>query len=781
MLVFLALLLKHFDGKYGTRARPPLPAAPADVEAHPPRGAPAWVKIRYDDLIDREIITHSGKTVGRRLQEIARSGRGRADRGIAELQPYLEPFSSVCNDVVSAAGPPDSTPYRTVAADYPAGSRQPAWAAMVREGIFQLFVAGGKARLFLKGEDPGRLLERMMSVVRHPLGKAMETAGVDRLTLEVYAFRNDYASRTIHLDIHPHIVDISRVSLVPGKRDLALTRLEEFFNQGVTLEAAGFDGEGHFSLYGSPSTHPTLAGSPQSLEDFAVVYRSVFHNGGNAPYISLDRHEDNRYAKVNFGGFLEDTRIGSVVLEADKLFKTLCTGLDPNTRQPVREGVLAAIPDFRTGAERGLRDKVAGYSEIRYWFYPDRIQTVTDGSLGVVRNWQFTADAERMDRKVALGRDQRETIDHLNRNYDRYAAVFPAYRELDTVGRMMAIANWLLRSGAGDRVDLDALLSVELSAFRTPRRTRKLLAVTAEATPGEAVKDPGAAQRTVYCLDDLLDGWKPSASDREMLDAATRHFSGMRAPGFPPSRAAKEHASVEAGSARIRELEARLKALGTAIVREHGSNGRGGDNEARRIRSMAEEYRSLEAAYDNAVAAYNRSLEGLRRIGYGTDFLVSIGGGIDLRPRDFARPLNVPDSPLIRRIRHSKEVIRSSPSGAGEPLGAASPRPGAATAERPPSDAGKGGVEATKTEKTVREKPPREKSVKERGNVERDRTPSGGREAGSGGGPAAPVRKEVVVRTPAYPGEIVAIGEFSAGGTIVLRRGKSPSAPEPGK
>ena len=35
-----------------------------------------------------------------------------------------------------------------------------------------------------------------------------------------------------------------------------------------------------------------------------------------------------------------------------------------------------------------------------------------------------------------------------------------------------------------------------------------------------------------------------------------------------------------------------------------------------------------------------------------------------------------------------------------------------------------------------------------------------------------PGRKEVVVATSAYPTEILATGDFSQGGTIILRRGK---------
>ncbi|MCX5822870.1 MAG: hypothetical protein NTY86_05015 [Deltaproteobacteria bacterium] len=385
-------------------------------------------------------------------------------------------------------------PYLNVVADYPAGSRQPAWATLFREGQYLLFVGDRKARLFLKGKSPVKLFNGYYSVIRHPLREALATTGAGKMTVEVYAFENDYTSRTISLDLNPHILEVDANQLGPKSKPLPLADLADFFNRGITLEAAEIDGKADFYLYGTPSERQTIATRSQSLEDFAVVYRSMFHYGYNAPYISLGRHEDNRYAKVNFGGFLEDTGVGSVVLEADKLFKTMSTGLDPNTRAFIKGRIVQEVPSFLTEDERSLnegRGKEKGRMQIRYWFYPDHIRCATDGHLGVVERFQLFADAERMDTKVTLGRAQRDTIDHLNQNFAVYAKALPTYRELNTVGRMMAIVTWLQQNSGRNQIDLDALLSVELSPFKTPRRTKKLIAVTAEAITSE-----GAVIRT---------------------------------------------------------------------------------------------------------------------------------------------------------------------------------------------------------------------------------------------------------------------------------------------
>jgi hypothetical protein len=675
---------------------------------------------------------------------------------LSDLQPYLEPFSFICNEIIAVARPIDMTPYLNVTADYPAGSRQPAWAAIFREGRYQLFLGNEKARLFLKGKKAAALFSQYYGVVRHPLRQTLGLLGADKMNVEVYAFENDYTSRTISLDLSPYVVEIGVDQLGPKLTALPLADLASFFDQGVTLEAGEIDGNGNFYLYGTPSARQTVTSRPQSLEDFAVVYRSMFHHGHNAPYISLDRHEDNRYAKVNFGGLLEDTRVGSVVLEADKLFKTMSTGLDPNTRAIIREKIRGAVPDFVTEDERGLRENETGHIKIRYWFYPDQIRTVTDGRIGVVERYQFMADAERMDVKTTLGRAQRETIDHLNRKFAEYAQALPTYRELSTVGRMMAIATWLQQSSERDRVDLDALLSVELSPFETPRRTKKLLALTAEVSASNRAEGKMGARRKVYNFDTVLEGVKPSTDDKVILDLARRHFSKMKDPDLVIPE-------VQNAENKIKRMEAQIKSLESRIDREEKVIDNSSKYEVDRFNAMVNEFNSLRAEYNNAIDSYNISI-GDKGVSVRT--IVSVGGGINLRPKDFAKPLQAADSPLIQRIRSSREILRSSPGGVGgTTTGAPKPYP--------------------KPWKLVSEQSTDEVTKKRwsnssQGSMSVEANPKSGyfhyqvvTKGNFSETIVKPGRKEVVVATSAYPTEIVATGNFSQGGTIVLRRGKN--------
>ena len=96
---------------------------------------------------------------------------------------------------------------------------------------------------------------------------------------------------------------------------------------------------------------------------------------------------------------------------------------------------------------------------------------------------RFTADAERIGKgfddldsrrkRAALTADVRENIRQINADHDSYAAAFPEIGDLAAVARLMAVSTWLKRSETS-RLDLDALLAVELPAASTPRALERI-------------------------------------------------------------------------------------------------------------------------------------------------------------------------------------------------------------------------------------------------------------------------------------------------------------------
>ena len=268
-----------------------------------------------------------------------------ADKGL--VQRYLEPYSVLCHDVLlSTLAEPDTPPLVNILAHYPIGSKQPAWVDLFREGHFQLYYNANLIRIFLKGSNPKNSFEKYHSVIRHSIRDVIHSAHTSISNLEVHAFDNHYASTKLRLNTIPYVYKIEDLDLSPKHKPIDLASIEYILRQGVILEAVEVDANDDLYFYGRKVAGQTLAGHNVSLSDIAVIYRSIFHYGHNAPYISLDKHEDNRYAKVNFGGHLENTHTGNVVLEADKLFKLLSTGIDPNIHKPMKFKITKHVPTF---------------------------------------------------------------------------------------------------------------------------------------------------------------------------------------------------------------------------------------------------------------------------------------------------------------------------------------------------------------------------------------------------------------------------------------------------
>ncbi len=617
-----------------------------------------WITISYGRAVDKSTLTHSGESVGNVIQKIPTY----TDDLKGLVQQYLEPYSILCHDVLLYNIKPDTPPLINILAHYPIGSEQPAWVDLFREGHFQLYYDPHLIRIFLKGDNPENSFEKYQSVIRHPIQDLINSEHLSIKNIEVYVFNNDYAKAEIRVNIIPATSAIDDLDLSPKHQPIDLGSIEEFLNHGVVLEAVEVGERNDIFFYGRSASDQTIAGKPVSISDIAVIYRSIFHYGYNTPYISLDTHEDNRYAKVNFGGHLENTRVGHVVLEADKLFKTLGTGIDPNTHEFVKSKITKHVPAFLTEDERGfLEDANEGNTQIRYWFYPDEIGTVTDGSIGVVQKHQFLADAERMDVEVQLDKATRKTIDHLNKYYIQYEKAENTYKELNTVGRMMALINWLKEMNIDDRVELDDLLSVKIPAFSTPEKTKKMLAITAMVCPEDLnITSQNIRDYTkTYYLSHLLDKYSSSTSDKEFLEIADNHFSQVDITElYLPYKKLEDQLDNYERLINLNEKEIEL--LNDEIERKKDTLDRYSSSDIEQYNNLINKYNSLLENQESVINVYNAMVTELNNMNIITEVVFSIGGGISLNPREFKQTVINKDSPAIREIAKVKNQLKSA-------------------------------------------------------------------------------------------------------------------------
>ena len=500
----------------------------------PPAGLQAvdWVRVNYAQLLDESALVRTGQPLNAAVRDPGLRGA---------VQPFIDPYSYLLQHAVEMLNGPDPLAHTSVTEQYAPGAAQPAWVAVFRGGRVHAVADGADhVRLFLEGTDPDAAYAQHYSVVRHCLNALAPRDG-GPLQVDVYAYQHDYAAS--ELKLNTRCSRLSDTSFPSRKKELDLAGLSRFFAEGSVLEGAQLSRTEGLVLYGRPGKRLSLRGEPLSLADLAVAYRAAFHAGDNQAFVSLDEHADPTRATVNFGGFLEDTRVGSVVLEADKRLKTITAGLDPNTYRDLRQATRGRIPSFMSASERDLAaggpGAGGGWIAARLWLYPDKagVETDPDYEFATITHPRFTADAERSRKRFvsgdgpepaasAISPGTREVIDHFNAHYDEYAEAFPELGELSTVARLMALVSWLTQASP-DWLDLDSLLAVELPACTTERERANLLTATVVSRPADGRVDAAyvAANARLLHLTPVLD-----QSIREYFKTSAQLASYLRIP-----------------------------------------------------------------------------------------------------------------------------------------------------------------------------------------------------------------------------------------------------------
>jgi hypothetical protein len=447
-----------------------------------------WITISYSDLIDRNAIMRNGQTLGSALNNPSLRGA---------VQPFTDKYSYLLQHSVEMIFGPDLPPHSNIADYFQIGLEQPAWVALLKGGrIFLTTDYKNHVRVFLLGDDPKISYEKNYSIIRHCLSGLLPDDG-SHLKTEVFSYKNNYETSELELNLKPYVLEAVNFPLPAGIIPLDLVGLEDFFSNGGVLEGAEIDKNEGLIIYAKKGSKQTLEGYDISLSDLAVAFRAVFHAGDNEAFVSLDPHQDPTKTTVNFGGFLEDTRMGSVVLKADERFKTITSGLDPHSFKDMRNYTRNFVPTFLTSNERELLNGINNSDKnkwigTRFWFYPESIEIESDFDFKYARiiNPRFTADAERSKKdfasleeferkkKATLSPNIRESISNLNYNYSQYEKAYQEIRELNNVARLIGICSWLQSANPQHWLDLNALLSVKLPAFHTKREKEQLLSAS---------------------------------------------------------------------------------------------------------------------------------------------------------------------------------------------------------------------------------------------------------------------------------------------------------------
>lgn len=446
-----------------------------------------------EELIAKETDSYIVKNRSK-LERLVRLTGFNTKALLSDVEPVCEPVGFVLNDALAEKDPTTlNAELVELGAFYPRGEVEPGWADLIRTRRFVVYTDGGSyCRIFLPGDDAKQAWESAFPVVRHVLLSLLKpNAKGETLLVDVYAYKNDITHTTFTLGLTKFSVRVTAqdLSTPAAMKSLDLTALAQFFADGQTLEGCGIDANGQLVLIGSKEKRPTLEGHPIELSDLAVAYRASAYAGHGESYMSLDKAEDDNFVNVNFGGRLYDTRMGWVAYRCDLRFKTIGDDFDPVTFESRTSEIVAAIPDFESRRWRKFADPAfrdISIEATRFWFYPDdfKIVTAADHKSCLVTRPRFTAAAERQESFNVQGEEMDTktpawtslTLDHFNKNYEKFAKLFPEAEELDHAARLLGVAEWLYQAKQKGNIalDLDELLAISLPANPTPRRREQL-------------------------------------------------------------------------------------------------------------------------------------------------------------------------------------------------------------------------------------------------------------------------------------------------------------------
>ncbi|HJQ70926.1 MAG TPA: RHS repeat-associated core domain-containing protein [Blastocatellia bacterium] len=196
---------------------------------------------------------------------------------------------------------------------------------------------------------------------------------------------------------------------------------------------------------------------PMKPEYLAAAIRAVYTDTPHEPGMTIDPNPQNPLGPVmdvKFFGNTENTRLGWVMFEADRLMKGYSIGRDNVTKQPVE----CSVPGYESVTAMGLREGgVNSGLWSRFWLVPEPVtgQVSDDGRAIIFDPIKMRVKTETMrwagGRLVPAGNIKdphaEAFAENFTAHYEEFAKENPIYSELKQVTQAVALAKWMKQQG----------------------------------------------------------------------------------------------------------------------------------------------------------------------------------------------------------------------------------------------------------------------------------------------------------------------------------------------
>jgi len=256
------------------------------------------------------------------------------------------------------------------------------------------------------------------------------------------------------------------------KGGVALNKAADVISGLADIEGAAYDSvTGQLVLYG-PADHASLP--PMDLDDFVTSYRAVFLHSSEDPGVTMGNvppppgFEDEQGVKY-FGG-VDNTFVGWVFFEADRLLKVYSMGEDNISHEPVD----SSVPGYKSMLQRGL-DNPSGEEEVqnRMWFVPDEVELTPSPDAEQVMLFS-KASMKVLTESKLLG-EVTENVNgeafaaHFTDNFDLFAEEAPVLEEMRRVMKIVSVLQWIRDEEVP--IDSDWIARYVVPGYETPYHT----------------------------------------------------------------------------------------------------------------------------------------------------------------------------------------------------------------------------------------------------------------------------------------------------------------------
>ncbi len=196
-------------------------------------------------------------------------------------------------------------------------------------------------------------------------------------------------------------------------------------------------------------------------EDIAILIRGIFTSPDHCIWQTIDpppnKSDMDKYGLVYYGGMVEDTHVGMVMFEADRVMKCLSGGYENRTGQPIN--ILGSYQsEWDYMPEITFNDQYPEEEWHRYWFTTKDTIVQYDPDLKVVKiiGDPLSVETERME---MINGKLESTFDpdydscsykwtkHFENNLLLYAKYYPVLYELHELSRWTSLLTALYETG----------------------------------------------------------------------------------------------------------------------------------------------------------------------------------------------------------------------------------------------------------------------------------------------------------------------------------------------